>query len=78
MFDALMVFLKEFFETVKSVKKSADDKKARKISQGGKKLMRERGNYIWVEIIPWQEYEMSGKPYSQKSELKNHTNEGIF
>ena len=24
------------------------------------------------------EYEMSGKPYSQKSGLKNHTNERIF
>ena len=24
------------------------------------------------------EYEMSGKPYSQKSGLKNHTNEQIF
>ena len=36
MFDALMVFLKEFFEKVDSEKKSADDKKARKISQGAK------------------------------------------
>ena len=25
-----------------------------------------------------KEYEMSGKPYSQKSELENHTNERIF
>ena len=24
------------------------------------------------------DYEMSGKPYSQKSGLKNHTNERIF
>ena len=24
------------------------------------------------------EYEMSGRPYSQKSGLKNHTNERIF
>ena len=36
LFDTQMVFQKEFFEKFDFEKKSADDKKARKISQGAK------------------------------------------
>ena len=42
---------------------SADDKRGE---------LRLSGNHTVTE------YEMSGKPYSQKSGLKNHTNERIF
>ena len=42
------------------------------VAQGETGELRLSGNHTVTE------YEMSGKPYSQKSGLKNHTNERIF